>query len=384
MVKNRRGFLSDLSAETFTAHLRALGSPGPFPHALSGKGLDEAVALLNGLDEEANAQWEIDRNRVEALSTDDGVNTLALAAQDRTGLEAQFRRLRGERDCALWVLVHTPSEFARAETIQYSDSKRNKEKFWTGFVAGRSPGLRAGSIDYKALKLAIADALQVEGRIDLEIIDRPERDTRGQGAPLVQVSIWREGTPKMLEHFAPAGRTKQTITPSISAVLLFNPNTGALDVMCEKGGKNLRQRLAHAFCDAGLDREAPVALGRRSVNLSSLRVHRELLPSPSDGISRVEVVGLTLEGGVDQGLLHLDAPSDGDIWRVAESWNINLAATAVTRAIIAINFAPTEAYPQGRRRKIKLATPNGCTLSHWNDSEREIGERLLSEWGLRV
>ena len=387
IMRSQRAFIADLSAEILEAQLRDLGCAGPFPgDPGTPAGVEAALALIKGLGDEARGRWDANVGRAEDLADEDGVLAILLAADAGRGkVETLFRARRGPRDFALWHLLHRPEEFASAEAIRYSDRRRDKSPYWDGYAAGAAPGLTANAIDLEALAVAMREVLQAgdQQRIDIEIIDRPENKARAPDERLIQVSVWREGSPRIIEHFADAGRRRDTYRPSIGAAVLFNPQTGALDVMLDRGGGRLRRRLAQAFCDAVLGRDAPAPIGSRPVDLTSLRTRRSFAAGAADPIEEVTVVGITIERGVEEGLLHFDAPAAGDIWKAAASWGIPLETVEITRAVIAVRFAAMPGYPEPRTKKVKLARPAGCSLAHWSDLERAIGERLLAEWGLR-
>src|SRR5262245_60410665 len=75
--------------------------------------------------------------RVHALANEPGERAMIAACALVPAVFGEFRRAGNLQDRALWLYLHHPDRFNRAEEIRYSDQHYSGRQ-WTGFLGPRS------------------------------------------------------------------------------------------------------------------------------------------------------------------------------------------------------------------------------------------------------
>src|SRR5207248_1950278 len=132
-------------------------------------------------------------------------------------------------------------------------------------------------------------------RVWIDHFDRP--GTGAFGSPsdrLVQYTIYVEKLPESSLEFAEDRPARRTLRAAREAALCLDYGSGILDVLSE-GGKEMREKIAHAFARLALGEEARLKpVDRRDFQLDRLKRPIPFSTDPVDGIKSVTVTKLGL------------------------------------------------------------------------------------------
>ena len=168
------------------------------------------------------------------------------------------------------------------------------------------------------------------------------------------------------------------------------PTPAPIDVVA-KAGKELREAVARAFVEelfpADADAEfEPVRL--QELDLSGLALQTSFPVDPEDGIASVRLVLLRFSARRDGRPRHArdrrqvtSLPQRGGAGLVRGN-NPLRQRPRITKAKLAIGFAPRPGQRRGRTLPVELTWPYGCNLRDRSDQERLVGEKNLRRWNL--
>ena len=154
------------------------------------------------------------------------------------------------------------------------------------------------------------------------------------------------------------------------------------------GGRQVRERLEAAFCDAVLGMEVgPADPLRPSYKLDHLlQTDYPLATDPRDRIAEGRIMAMTLSPVGSDGSVEIKASKKGpanDIYRKIERWlsdkHLPRESTAVLKVTFRLMFQH-DGPGRAATMTFTVGAPSSCDLKSWPDDKREIGERCLKLW----
>lgn len=383
-----KSFLTLIGSGRFEAALRRVAGVGPFPKTMKGADLATAIALVEDLPRQRRQEFDSLTAMARGLGDERGCHAIVRAAGSRDEVfDAAIRSHDGPLDSALWCTLEHPDVFARAETIYFAERMRERPKDFVGrFETEPAAGLTADHLDRASMDHAFAAAVTQAGEhcdgIQTEV-DLLPAGVDGGGAVL-HLTLRRKGRPTSAHIYRGDEPVHESQVPVIETVVTFDPAEGQIEVISERGGPRLRQRIAVAFCEAALGRAPPAVVERLPIDLERLRVRQPFPVSPDDGIEGVRLVEARLATG-DAGFVVIGADIGEDLWDTAASFGLREVLEGhgeIARAVIEVTFAPGGAARKGLVRKIILNDPDSVSFPKWPQREKRIAERLLRTWGI--
>jgi hypothetical protein len=388
MAFSLRQFLRHTPPRTLKSYCdsQSLDLPDTVDWAVEEKVLVKALyEAIDGLPIEIRSQVAADFERVEVMTDEVGERAMLGAATNRERLIEVFSALESAHERSLWLFLHEPDAFHRAEEIRYADYYR-ESRSWDGFIGPVGAAVSREPETVKAFEQRLKDhhrAINGSGRSCIsEIFDR-------DGPGLAQASIYLEGLPSSTVEFAGTGLTRRLQRPAIEAAITYSPGDGAIDVIA-KGGKPVREAVCKIFVETLLKTKAdiePIVL--RRYDLSGLRRPHEFPTDPEDGIKSVAVTRVRLRPyGDGAGRLTIEAGrNDGaKLHNLSRVWFNGRDPLAngfmVQHAKLSIEFYPRTGARRGKVLSFEITVPNKCSLKDHTEKERLIGEKYLGRWGL--
>lgn len=330
--------------------------------------------------------------RIGQLSGEPGDRAMIAACGADLDLRHELQHQPNSHERGLWLLLHRPELFEYAEGIRHADHFYQR-RGWSGYIGPRGlwPDLSASALNFFRLRLAETfRRLNGSGRnVVIEAFERGPTNLGHHGEGRVfQILAHLEGMPATSNEFDEARMVRRSMRPAIEVALVYAPDSGAIDVVADGGGKP-REAVAKAFAEELLpatDGLNPVKL--RQLDLSGLATPQSFPVDPIDGIESVRLISLRVAPDGPEGHLTLEVGPNGrrTLHEMARSWFESgdplPRRPSILRARLAIRFSPLPGKSRGRILNVELSVPCGCNLRDQSDQERLIGEKYLRRWGL--
>ena len=351
---------------------------------------DVASALIAALDSLAEADREaliLEVGRIIALADEPGQNALLDVVQNRR----QFDLVAGGHNRALWMRMHEPRAFQLAEEVRYNDERR-RGRMWSGYVVERQKLIRKDQLSVEAFTAAIRAKFGTD-KVHVDVFDRHRVTFDGASHQLVQVAIYREGSPDDALGFDGNGKLhRRIVKPVYEACITYEPSDGVLEVIASD--KSIRESLA------GLMGHHLLGIPFRGEKIAAREYDLSVLVEPfvfatdasasiEQRIDSVNIRELRFQA--------LDRPSqrvtlecnenDGEtIWEMADRHigpvALRRADWTITRARLVVKFVPHGKSRRAKTLSLMITVPNGCNLKGMTAGERLIGEKYLRDWGI--
>jgi hypothetical protein len=287
---------------------------------------------------------------------------------------------------ALWMFLHDPSGFKRAEDSRFTDEHRGG-RMWSGYAGLKDVLIQRHEASLDRFKSALREHF-ASRNVHVEIFDR-HRLGFGDDQALVQVTIYREGRPSETLEFVEGALATRMVRPVLEAALAYEKTTGAIEIVAPR--EQNREELARIFCrdllQAGVENEK---LPLRRYNLQVLTRPHTFPTDPCDGIESVRVGCLRLmplSTNAERATFEcMGRGTPGDVWEMSKrhfgvrdplegGWRI-------TQAKLIVHFHPTAGSSRKRTLPVTITVPHGCDLKERTERERLIGSKYLVRWGL--
>ena len=362
------------------------------------KRTDQIESAIRSHIAKTSAEIQVTVDQIEKIADEKGRRSLRdVLKSDEHDLD-EFDTLPDPRACAVWLRGIAPALFERALQIDYADRTRSPRK-WSGYKL-RHSGIEDDVSDLRRTMFhgALAEILAKDGgngRIHIEWQDRVKHgagtsDTR----ECLQVTIFREAAPRSEAAFSSVGALEYGIRrPVIEGALVYEPETGAIDVVTA-GGKKVREEVANAFAINALGCEPEMDLiEARLLDLSSLSGWRQFEIRDEDGVEAVEVSKLHLSspgsdplfvmvqsggpGPIDEGALYARMARliGGPVLGQRPGWRVIFAELRIT-------FRPEQGSSRSKSLRVELGLPNRTNLRENTERERLVANVLLDRWGI--
>jgi hypothetical protein len=330
--------------------------------------------------------------RIDQLGGEPGDRAMIAACGADLDLCHELEQQPNAHQRALWLLHHQPERFEYAEGIRHTDHFYQGRR-WSGYSGPRGlwPELKDSALTFFKMRLTETfRQLNRAGRnVVIETFERgpTNRGRHGEGR-VFQIQAYLEGMPATSNEFAETKVVRRNVRPAIEVALVYAPDSGAIDVVADGGGKP-REAVAKAFAEELLpvgDRLQPVKL--RQLDLSGLAVPQSFPVDPADGIEGVRLTTLRVAPNGPEGHITLvvGAKARQTLHEMAKSWfgasDPLVRRPSILRARLAIKLSPMPGKSRGRTLTVELSVPFGCNLRDQSDLERLIGEKYLRRWGL--
>jgi hypothetical protein len=333
-----------------------------------------------------------DFERVDQLTDDIGQCCLQALAELDGALLRRFQSSHGRQARGLLVLLANEDTFDHALATACAERMRSGRS-WSGY---QIPGSTSPSHDPAVVGLLETDLQALFRDLDgsgrkLKIDTFERRTCSIQGGPTARVihySVYVEGLPEISVEFDRDEPIRRSRRPVIEAAICFEPETRSLDIM-SKGGKDMRQGIAHSFAirvlgsDQGLQ---PVH--RRDFNLDHLKRAIPFPTDPADGIKSVAVTELRLSHiGGRFGRVTIETDENTDIYAASAHWfgdgdPLQRFDWRITQAKLRIAFHPEAKGKRERAINVELRAPNGSNLKDQTQRHQLVSKKYLLRWGL--
>ena len=218
----------------------------------------------------------------------------------------------------------------------------------------------------------------------------PRSDSHSR-RPWVQINIFAEQAPRILEFLAKNGAIEKISLPRLyRASILFDPARRTVEVVAQ-GGRLVRDGLVEAFRNTLLpDGVTTDRLVRREIDFRLFRSRPDFGSSPTTRYqqslsTRFAFSRRTREGG----LVTIEQKRiDGeprDVYKVARDWfgednPIGKAGWNFAGVRLRLTFKPKHVGQKGHVRTIELRSPRGTNLREQVEEDRLIAEDLFTRW----
>ncbi len=325
-------------------------------------------------------QIQSDVERITALANEPGE-----AAMRAVGEKGPLEALPGNAARALWLFVHDPVHFRRAEDIRYTDERR-RGRMWDGFEGppDRPLGVDPDALD--RLKTLLREQFGWE-KVHIEVFERSRIGSEDETFHLLQTTIYREGWPDQVREFVGENLEERSRRPVYEAAITYEPKSGSLEVVANE--KKVREDLASLFCTELLS--APFGqekLKPRRYDLDVLRTAQGFPVDAEDRIDSVRVSMLRLmpmNTAEERLVLETLSGAKETVWELAERLGPGdplRGPWVITQARLSIKFQSEPGQGRGPTLPITITMPHGCDLKDRTPRERRVGEEYLARWGL--
>ena len=281
---------------------------------------DAAEEELESRPRGSRALLEHEIERIQQLASEQGETAI-----DSTTIHDELAALPSRQARALYVLLHDPDGFRRAEEIVFNDSKRGGRE-WTSFVGRKDLDLMAGGVAMEAFKEALRGSFDT-ANVHVEVFERsrlgfPDSESDGEPkASLVQVTVYGEDRPNTELAFLAEGTLGTEIRRRVlDSALTDEPATGVIE--CVGRQRDSRAEMARLMATTLLGCEPdfqPAPL--RAYDLGVLKQRLSFERDPEDRIEEVRVAMLRLtplDSTAERITVESLLSSDKDIWTVVE------------------------------------------------------------------
>ncbi|KGJ18772.1 hypothetical protein [Paracoccus sanguinis] len=343
------------------------------------------LGAIEDMSREQRDRVSNDAERVHALSDEPGQAAIYSVAEDPAFLDG----LANPHARSLWMFLNAQDRFRHAEEVRFTEDRR-RGRMWAGFVT--DPGC-ALLRDAAAREAFIAAVKEFSGAAHayVDIFERVRTTLEGDVCDLVQVTVYREGSPNDLLRFDDRGLLiRQAYRPVFEAAVTYEPATGAIEVIASDQntrGEILKATFAHLLGVEFKENRLPL----RRYDLSVLLKPFDFPVDPEDGIEGVDVRELRVMPIDDSDFrVTLDKPARAGetIWTKAEERFGDHTPLSdgyvVTRAKIAVKLARPAGGTGRRSLTLSISWPHGCDLKDRTATEQLIGEKYLRRWGILV
>jgi hypothetical protein len=340
------------------------------------------VNAVENMDETRRAYVRNHAERISNLSDEAGQAALYSVVTRRESLEPLENGLAR----ALYVFLHDPDAFRRAEEVRYTDSHR-RGRMWEGYITKPGLSLEQDARSLENFKNGVRQKFQTEN-VFVDIFDRTRGAASGEAYKLIQVTVYRDGRLDDVLEFVKGELTRRSKRPVIEAALTYEPSTGVIEVVANvrESRKDFIDIFARTLLNYRTDKKRLVL---RRYDLAVLTRPHVFPSDPEDGIESVWVNLLRLmplNAAGERVTLECERDGSNTIWQMASS-NFGLSnplhgGWIVTKAKLLICFRPTMDSRRGKVLPLTITTPHGCDLKERTECERIVGEKYLRRWGI--
>lgn len=387
-MPSTRNFITRLSEpRLLRSFLERLGVP-----IAADIGLDETSVALAAIEEGFNlsgygarSQFISAIEKIEKLATEQGE-----VAIDSVTIHDDLPELPSRHARALYVYLHDPEGFRRAEEIVYNDALR-LGRDWTPFGCKEGLDPVADPAAIEAFKEALRAHFDTPN-VHVDIFERSRigfaDDDESDGlTQLIQMTIYREDRPNTELAFLKNGALGTEVRRRVlEAALTYEPSTGTIE--CVGSHRDSRAEMARLMATTLLKTAPefePVPL--RLYDLEPLRQRIAFTSDPEDGIEDVRVAMLRLspiEASAERITIESMAKNDRDIWGTVEA---RLGPEALARdyridqARIVVRYRSRESN-RTRSLPIMITHPHKSNIKDRVEIERVVANKYLPRWGL--
>ena len=377
--------LSDQMIEAYLNDIGVnLGRTPPFPRGAMCGRMQRMVEWIGQLDNAMLGVMGSDSNRFVEMADNLGQEAMQSVAADQKEFAAQDNAIaRG-----VWLYLHEPDAFRRAEEIRYTDNYR-LGRMWDGFV-GQKGLFVSDAPDHRREFAERVRTWFRTSKVKVEVYERVRVELNGKESRLVQVVVYREGLPDSIIEFEndDLDLTRRHLRPVHEFSLTYEVNTGAIEVIAQERAS--REEMARAFSDTLLRHKiVGQRVPLREYDLRPLMSIHPFPTEPSDGIRAVEVRTLTLKPMVDGGelmTLEADRQTGRSLYERLFEWfrehNPLVNGFRIQKVTLSVQFHPNGGRGRGNVVQVELSLPNGCNLKNKTVKERLICGKYLPRWGL--
>ncbi len=342
----------------------------------------ELTERLAGLNDELLGSLVADAERIVEMTDDLGQEALCSIARD----QEMFCLQENAYARSLWVFLHEPGSFRRAEEVRYADNYR-LGRMWDGFVGPKDVVISANVGHHREFEDRIRSYFR-SGQVKVEIYERTRPDIDDGEHHLLQVVVYREGLPDSFLEFDGKELARRPWRPVFEFALTYEADSGVIEVVAQ--GRECREEMARAFSETLLRQKIESErVPLRRYDLTTLMSPRHFPTDVEDGIESVEVTMLTLhpvDDGRERVTFEADRKSSVSIYERVFTWFSEhsplISGFRLHRVRLAVRFLPEEGFGRGKTINVQLSLPNGCNLKSKSERERMVCEKYLPRWNL--
>lgn len=284
---------------------------------------------------------------------------------------------------ALWFFENEHTLFLEALSVRQADSFRQSRACYSGFVAPKNLEIHKDEKSLDAFHSAVAERLECAKQdVAIQLFCRLRADAKSHDdTVLYQVSIHHNLSPETIECVQDSEVVANDIIRAISTHVIYEPNTGHLEVLSKKHED--RSPIASIFADSLL------ATPFKGQSIPIKQYDYQSLASPKifniagEPIQSVKVTELGydgLNGGTSMTKLRLSHP--GTIYqRARELYNDDFVFSdhRLTHATISIKLKK-QGSERARTVSIIFNGENQCNIKSKREKDRALCDRLLAKW----
>lgn len=325
--------------------------------------------------------------RIDRMADEAGVEAIHQVREQIFDIDL-FDSLHDQYARSLWLFMHEPAIFQRAEDARYADEYRGSGRIYSAFKGPSKVKVNLTDERRQALLDNLAKLLRTADPILLDHFVRPRSDLEhDKDVDLYQFSIQHNGDRQSVETIQKDGDIGLVyFCPANSVKITYEPANGIVEVFARD--RSLRPEVFKLFAKHVLGYEVePEVVPLRNYDISSLATERSL-PIEDPEIASVRVTQLRLRVGAKGGALVLKV-GDRDprtIYELATDIfgdnNPLEQAYQLDQARIVIKFHKLAGQRRAKSLVIVITTPNGCNIKSHTDGDRQLADKYIRLWGL--
>lgn len=377
--------LPDQMIESF---LRGIGvdfeTTSPFPRGAVRARMPRMLEWIGQLDNMTLGVMGSDADRFVEMTDNLGQEAMQSTVSDYESFAAQENAIAR----SVWLYLHEPNAFRRAEEIRYADNYR-LGRMWDGFE-GQTGLSVSDALDHRREFAERVRTWFRTSKVKVEVYERVRVELNGDESRLVQVVVYREGLPDSITEFEndDLDLTRRHLRPVHEFSLTYEANTGAIEVIAQERAS--REEMANAFADTLLRHKiVGKRVPLREYDLRSLITIHPFQTEPGDGIRAVEVITLSMKpmvGGAELMTIEADRQTGRSLYERLFEWfrehNPLTGGFRIQKVTLSVQFYPNGGGGRGNVVQVELSLPNGCNLKNKTEKERLICGKYLPLWGL--
>lgn len=298
---------------------------------------------------------------------------------------------------SLWLFVKAQQRFAESEDSRFAIEYRMSPRLYSGFEGPADQPIQLDQAKLDVLKEKVRDTLGIQGAILIEHFVRSSFSDDEDDVSLHHITVAYNAEQNSYEHIVDNQIETTFYVPAEKVHLTYEPATGTIEVY-SSSVHSARRDLARVFADTILQREIegePIQL--REFDLESLAFPREFPvgDEPVAGV-KLQMIKFRHDGyrtddkgkkrPVDNTLaIQVDRNDSRSIFEVArdEFQLSDFSLLVVKQVKIAIHLAKRPGH-RARSIPVMITAPNNCSNSGLTETDRQLRDRLLEQWGILV
>lgn len=332
-----------------------------------------------------------DFERVDRLAREKSGTAIRDAAGPPGPISAALEALGSDHNRALWLLLHHPDLFERAEHAVAFSSRVGAPKKWLGYHL--KPFSRSWTPDELHLNdiatritTAVREREGEERHVKVELFERPATSEGWEGQRQWQFSISISQRETHREQWVNADLEILPVVENRRMEIAVTPHAKTVQAVRDAMDAELFREIVDVFASTALQQTGPLEpFQHRDYQLKHLKARPIFDLHPEHGIAGVKITKLVVGAAGGTTTYWSGSRGEADAYDVAAAATGRKADNAIGRRPILAVAVRVEFKPRaGKRGKVvsfEISLPNKCNLREENEYARLIIERYLTDWG---